>query len=52
MMKINAVSMVREIRDKQFEEIKDLKGDALKKYYAEKAKWTLEPSKIRPIVKS
>jgi hypothetical protein len=52
MKKINAVSMVREIRDKQYEETKNLKGNELKKYYSEKAKWTIEKIKVPSIQKS
>jgi len=52
MKKINAVSMVREIRDRQYEETKNLKGDELKKYYSEKAKWTIEEKKVPSIQKS
>jgi hypothetical protein len=52
MRKINTVSMVREIRDRQYEEIKNLKGDDLRKYYSEKAKWTIEPKKVSSVHKS
>jgi hypothetical protein len=45
MRKISAVSMVREIRDRQYEEIKNLKGEELKKYYSDKAKWPEESRK-------
>ena len=41
MKQIKAVEMVREIRDRMYEETKNLKGDALKRYYANKSKWAL-----------
>lgn len=41
MKQIKAVEMVREIRDRMYEETKNLKGIALKRYYADKAKWAL-----------
>jgi hypothetical protein len=52
MTKIDAVTMVREIRDRQYEETRDLRGDELKKYYSEKAKWAIEPKKVPSIQKS
>ncbi|MDD5673849.1 MAG: hypothetical protein PHC61_06790 [Chitinivibrionales bacterium] len=52
MKKINAVLMVREIRDKQYEETKNLKGEELKKYYSGKAQWAVKPNKVSSIQKS
>jgi hypothetical protein len=52
MKKINAVSMVREIRDGQYEETKNLKGDELRKYYSEKAQWAIEEKKAPSIQKN
>lgn len=46
MKKINAVSIVREIRDRQYKEIKNLSFDELQKYYSEKSKWVLEEKKV------
>jgi len=51
MNKINAVSMVRKIRDRQYEETKNLRGDELKKYYSEKAKWAVVSNKVASIQK-
>jgi hypothetical protein len=51
MTNINAISMVRKIRDKQYKETKDLKGAELKKYYSEKAKWAKKPKKATPVKK-
>jgi hypothetical protein len=45
MKKINTVSMVREIRDRQYKEIRNLKGEKLKKYYSDNAKWAEESPK-------
>jgi hypothetical protein len=39
MEKINAVAMIRKIRDQLYKETKDLKGDRLKKYYSKKSQW-------------
>ena len=44
--------MVREIRDKQYKETKNLKGNELKKYYSEKAKSTIKKIKVPSIQKS
>jgi hypothetical protein len=45
MNKFNAVSMVREIRDRQYEETKSMKPKEFKKYCEEKAKWAFEQKK-------
>jgi hypothetical protein len=45
MKQIKAVEMVREIRDRIYEETKNLKGDALKRYYSEKSKWAFSGAK-------
>jgi hypothetical protein len=39
MIKINAVEMVRKIRDKQFEEIKNKTPQELKRYFEKKSRW-------------
>ncbi len=39
MKTINAVKMVRDIRDKQFEETKNKTNEELIRYVKEKAKW-------------
>ena len=52
MTKINAVAIVREIRDKQYGEIKKLKGNKLKEYYSEKAKWATDDKNVSSIPKS
>jgi hypothetical protein len=50
MEKINAVEMVRKIRDKQYEETKTMSHEELLKYYKENGRKAL--SKLRETAKS
>jgi hypothetical protein len=44
MKPVKSVEMVREIRDKIYKETKNLKGEALYRYFKEKSKWTIHRS--------
>ena len=49
MKKFDAVKMVREIRDKQYEETKGKTPEESARYYRERSKWALPPKAKQPI---
>jgi hypothetical protein len=47
MKKFDAIKMVREIRDRNYTEIKEMKLNELVNYFKENAKWTSQTVKNR-----
>ncbi len=47
MKKINAVEMVRKVRDRQFMDIKDASHSEIIKYFHDKASWISEKKRSR-----
>ncbi len=39
---IDSVKMVREIREKQYEEVKNMSNEEKRRYYAQKASWAFK----------
>lgn len=48
MKKIKAVEMVREIRDRIFEETKNMQGEARRQYFKHNAQWIHVENHVAP----
>jgi hypothetical protein len=52
MNNINAVKMVRNIRDKQYEETKGKTHDEIKKYYNKNSEWAFTTKQMKQLQKA